>query len=1036
MDIIDVSEELENISRVWKKFTVTAQNQKAVNIILNQEEYFSWIVAACSKKQEMNLIVCRDHVWGVKVVDDLRNNGLDNVVLIPSAWSQLTREEMSVLSEQISMILSEKKGYMVVTGEEVTDGFEYKWLEGFTIGVRENYRFSDLGNRLINAGYLRVSKLGEPGEFTVMGDIWRVWGIGENEPFILSFENNLLQKISIGSKSLSSVSFRGQLVRSAEKEDLTAWLNSLGIKTIINYGLEKKLEGLAGRSVLVNCLPADRPGSCLFPLDNIGWVIGGRENFLRVMEKKKPKINLVATAYKAEVKKWFFEEKLAGGNWKVLPAEMTIGGWLEEEKILIWTDRELFRQKKKNVIEKTKKEINWQKLIQFQIGDLVVHSDHGIGILKDFATKQIGEIIKDYFVVSYAKGDTLYVPIEQLNKLAKYVGSKLVKLSRLGSVVWGKRKRKALKQVERMAKELLRLYAKRKLIRRDPYLSGQEAIEKLDAGFGYELTDDQKKALEDINNDLEKNFPMDRLLCGDVGFGKTEIAIRASAKVAAMGKQVAILVPTTVLAEQHFITFSERLNEVGYKVEVLSRLRDKSYQKNVIKNLQAGRTKVLIGTHRLLQKDVGFKDLGLIVIDEEQKFGVRAKEQLKRFRTEIDVLSMSATPIPRTLNMSMGGVRDLSILETPPLGRRSVETSVMPFSAVVIKTAVERELARGGQVFVVHNRVRTIDNLVAELSDNLGKKVRIGVAHGQMSEKQLAMTMNKFAKQEYDVLVATTIVENGLDLPNVNTLIVENATGLGLSQLYQLRGRVGRSSTKAYAYFFYRSEKLKDKAKQRLDALAAARELGSGLKLAIADMEIRGVGNILGLQQHGNAYAIGLGMFLDMLGEMVERLKDNQTIESMGDDRDVILDLPVSFSVPKYYVEKVEERIVLEQKIAAQIDIGGLDDLEGNTIRRFGAMPEECRNLFKICRVKILAEKMDIAQILVKTQSMVNGQMEKNIHLIFNKEISLDWVQYLFTKSVSWVFRDREARINLDCLPKNLLDWLLDLLEGQKKIMS
>lgn len=1034
MDIIDISDDLANISRVWKRFKQNIETKQKVYINMPQDEYFSWVLAACTKKIELNIIVCRDHVWVSRIEGDLLSNGLVDVVALPSPWSQMSREEMSILSKKIDAILKKNSGYFIIAAEDISSGWEYKWLNGLSVCAKSNYRFSDLSSSLVEAGYLRVTKVMEQGEFSVIGDMWQIWGIGEEKPYLLYFENNLLDKIELEKKKLPDAKLRGQLVRTGERKNILDWILKLEIARVVYFGLEEDIkEVLPGKKIWVNCLNKNQKDTLFLPMSGFGWVFGGRDNFINAINKKQPTKNLIISEHGSEVKKWVNEDSFDNRDFKFFLSKMAIGGWLDEEKILIWTDRELFRVRQNDFVVKTKskKSINWQKLVQFHVGDLVVHSDHGIGLLKDFVTKDIAGVVKDYFVVSYAKGDLLYVPIEQLNKLAKYVGSKLIKLNRLGSVVWGKRKRKAFKQVEKMAKELLRLYAKRKLIRRKPYFVPDDMIEKLDVGFGYELTIDQQDALKDINEDLERNFPMDRLLCGDVGFGKTEIAIRAAAKVAISGKQVAVLVPTTVLAEQHFITFLERLNELKIRVDVLSRMRDKDYQKNVLSGIENGKIQVLIGTHRLLQRDVIFKDLGLIVIDEEQKFGVRAKEQLKKLRYEIDVLSMSATPIPRTLNMSMGGVRDLSILETPPLGRRSVETNVMPYSSQVVLNAVEREVVRGGQVFVVHNRVRTIDSVVSELVNILGEKIKIGVAHGQMSEKQLAMAMNKFAKNEYNVLVATTIVENGLDLPNVNTLIVENATGLGLSQLYQLRGRVGRSSKKAYAYFFYRSEKLKDKAKQRLDALASAKELGSGLKLAIADMEIRGVGNILGIQQHGNAYAVGLGMFLDMLGEMVEKLKENQNFEDIMQEKEVIIDLPVSFSIPRYYIEKMEERILLEQKISAQIDLKSVDEIAKKVIERHGPLPDECSNLFKIVKIRILAERMHIRQLVTRTQTLVNGARENNLFITFDDEISLDWVQYLFNLDSNWVFRNNEARIDLNKISKNIIDWLLDIL-GKK----
>ncbi|MBU0648366.1 DEAD/DEAH box helicase, partial [Patescibacteria group bacterium] len=718
----------------------------------------------------------------------------------------------------------------------------------------------------------------------------------------------------------------------------------------------------------------------------------------------------------------------------ILKERLPIGGLLEQDGVAVWSDRELYGYSltRSARSEKKKKIISYKKLTEFKIGDLVVHSDHGIGILKFFTSREVEGCIKDYFVVGYSGNDLLYVPVEQLNKLSKYIGSKLVKLSRLGGHTWHKKKRRAKKQVEMMAKELLKIYARRKMVRRQPYGYSEELMSSIAGDFGYNLTDDQQLAWEDINSDLDMDCPMDRLLCGDVGFGKTELAIRAAARVALAGKQVAILAPTTVLAEQHLATFRERLNKYKIKVDVLSRLRDNSYQNMVMEELFDGKISILIGTHRILQKDVIFKDLGLLIIDEEQKFGVRAKERLKKIRNSIDVLSMSATPIPRTLNMSMGGVRDLSILETAPIGRQTIDTQIIPYSDSIIIDAVNKEMSRGGQIFIVHNRVRTIDSLKDHLSEILDKKVKIGVAHGQMSEKDLVWTMNTFAKGAYDVLLATTIVENGLDLPNVNTLVVENAAGLGLAQLYQLRGRVGRSDTKAYAYFLYRSEKLKDKAKQRLQAISEATELGSGMKLAVADMEIRGVGNVLGVQQHGNAYAVGLGVFIDMLGDTVEQLKGRGETEAI-DDEQVIIDLPISFEMPAHYVPKKDERIYWEQRLSAQVNMADVDRVVLDMQRAYGVAPKNVMNLVNMIKLRIASAVNGIGQILFKRYGLDAGMQKEYLVLIFNNNVSLEWVKYLFMQADGWVFKNKEARIAIDLIgSRNWFGWLCEVMEGKK----
>ncbi|HPN67194.1 MAG TPA: CarD family transcriptional regulator, partial [bacterium] len=698
------------------------------------------------------------------------------------------------------------------------------------------------------------------------------------------------------------------------------------------------------------------------------------------------------------------------------------------DKLSLWSDGELYGEVKdiQPKIARDKR-IDFKKLSEYKIGDLVVHADHGIAVLKDFVTKEVLGISKDYLLLLYDRGDLLYVPVDQLHKISKYIGSKLVKLSRLGGKLWMKKKRKAKKQVEIIAKELLRLYAKRKLVYRKPYILDSDFLENINNSFEYELTVDQKIAMDDINTDLSHSFPMDRLLCGDVGFGKTEIALRAAARAVSNKKQVAFLTPTTILSEQHWATFFKRFTGKNVRVEVLNRLRDEQYQKNILCDLKDGKMDIIIGTHRLLQKDMVFCDLGLLIIDEEQKFGVSAKERLKKIRNEIDILSLSATPIPRTLNMSMGGVRDLSILEVAPCGRQTINTEVLPYSLNTIKEAITREVARGGQIFVVHNRVRTIGRYKDELEQLFDGKIRIGIAHGQMLEKDLAKTMADFAAGKLDVLLATTIVENGLDLPNVNTLIVENSSGLGLSQLYQLRGRVGRSSQKAYAYFLYRSEKLKVKAKQRLMALADAKELGSGLKLAVADMEIRGVGNILGVEQHGNAYAIGLGMFLDMLEEMVARLKnERETIEFS--EEGLMIDLPVNCSIPDYYIDDKEKRLVLEQKLAVQSAIKDVDRMADWMQQNYGVMDERVQNLIIMNKIRILAQKLNIVSIVMVKKNVRLAEVRSFLEIDFGREVNIREVNYLMDSNPKWVFEENKARIDVNDVGKSWFEWLYKLL--------
>jgi transcription-repair coupling factor (superfamily II helicase) len=517
-----------------------------------------------------------------------------------------------------------------------------------------------------------------------------------------------------------------------------------------------------------------------------------------------------------------------------------------------------------------KKRLKSQKIFSdlkgLKPGDYLVHLDHGIGIYNGQRT-----INKEqYYVLEYAQGDKLYVPFGLERKLSRYIGFSEPKISRLGTLTWIKTKRKVKEEAEKFARELLKIYAKREIVTRPPYLKS-EMVKYLKETFPFEETPDQEKAIEDIERDLEKEKPMDRLICGDVGFGKTEVALRAMVRVVESGYQAAMLCPTTILANQHYQNFKKRLKNLPVEVGILTRIQTKKEQKETIKKLGGGKIDILVGTHRILSKDVEFKKLGLLVIDDEHKFGVRQKERLKKLRAELDVLSLSATPIPRTLYLSLSGLREISSIQTPPSGRLPIKTFVLPFYEKVIKEAIEKELKRGGQVYYLHNRIENI-NSVKNFLEDLLPNVKFGIAHGRLNEKELVKVMEDFQSKKINVLVATTIIEAGLDLPNVNTLIVADSTKLGLSQAYQIRGRIGRSNVQAFAYFLY-PQRLTPLAKERLKALKEAEELGSGYKIALKDLELRGAGNILGKEQSGNINKVGLNLYCQMLSEAIEKLR-------------------------------------------------------------------------------------------------------------------------------------------------------------------
>jgi transcription-repair coupling factor (superfamily II helicase) len=592
-----------------------------------------------------------------------------------------------------------------------------------------------------------------------------------------------------------------------------------------------------------------------------------------------------------------------------------------------------------------------QSFADLRTGDYVVHEDHGVGRLLGFETQEVAGVTRDYLYLAFRGEDRLYVPHEQLPKVSRYIGAdaKAPSLSKLGGKAWQNLKSRARASVRELAGELLSLYARRQQAPGFAFDVSGDWLERLETSFPYRETDDQQQAIEAVKEDLEAARPMDRLVCGDVGFGKTEVAVRAAFAAALNGRQTLVLCPTTILAEQHWNTFRERYRDFPVRVEMVSRFRTRADQMRILKEFQDGKVEVLVGTHRVLSRDVIPKDLGLVVLDEEQRFGVAQKELLRSLRLEVDVLALSATPIPRTLHMSLSGLRDISIIETPPEGRRPIRTTVGEYDDELVKAALEREHARGGQAFYLHNRVETIDE-AAERLEQLCPGLRFLVAHGQMAERELEERMHAFLAGDADVLVSTTIIESGIDIPQANTLIVERADVLGLAQLYQIRGRVGRSDVLAYAYLFYpAASELTPEARARLATLADHTELGAGFQIAMRDLEIRGAGDLLGPEQSGHVAALGFELYVEMLNEAVAELSGQQQVAV----RPVRVDARVDAYVPASYVAAEALKIDLHRRIALAESEDELRELRAFTQDRYGPLPEPVENLFSIQSAKL-----------------------------------------------------------------------------------
>lgn len=673
---------------------------------------------------------------------------------------------------------------------------------------------------------------------------------------------------------------------------------------------------------------------------------------------------VVATDYPDRVKEIFAEKNIFNLNF--IETLSCSGSLIEDCKLILLTDRELFNKRPKEITSSKRsyykeKQEYIESINDIKEGEYVVHTVHGVGIYKGISQQEFDGQFKDYLTIEYANKDKLHMPAEQINLLCRYRGSGTIKphLSRMGGNDWEKTKTRVKKEVEEVAYELLRLYAKRKMqagIQFEPDTPWQVEMEE---AFEYVETPDQMKAIIDVKADMEMETPMDRLICGDVGFGKTEVAIRAIFKAVTSGKQVAVIVPTTILAMQHFQTIQERFKPFGVSVQLLSRFRNPKEQKETLKELALGNCDVVVATHRLLQDDVIFKNLGLLVIDEEHRFGVRHKEKLKNLKENIDIISMSATPIPRTLYMSLSGIKDMSVINTPPKNRLPIKTFVGEFNETSLKNAIVHELDRDGQIFYLYNRVETIEEFKLKL-EKLVPQAKIVVGHAQMNEKQLEQVMIDFANKEFDILLCTTIIESGLDIPNANTIIIHNADKFGLAQLYQLRGRVGRCERQAYCYCFYKKNKeITQDATKRLKAIKEFTTLGSGYQIALRDVEIRGVGNILGTKQHGHMVNVGFDTYCQLLEETVNELKG----EHVEKNPPAIVDINITAYIPDEWVGSSEQKMIEYKRLSDVKTQLELDYITEEWQDRFSKPPECVENLIKLIKIRLAATDAKISVI-------------------------------------------------------------------------
>ncbi|AYD41285.1 transcription-repair coupling factor [Clostridium fermenticellae] len=705
-----------------------------------------------------------------------------------------------------------------------------------------------------------------------------------------------------------------------------------------------------------------------------------------------------------------------------------------ELKLSVISDKEVFGEAKRKTHSKTPKKgvSKIKSFTELKPGDYVVHANHGIGIYKGIHQLDVQGHKKDYLELMYDSNDKLYVPVEQLDLVQKYIGSegKIPKINKLGGSEWAKAKRKVKRSIEEIAEDLVKLYAVRSTVKGYKFSKDTIWQKQFEDEFPYDETPDQLTAISEIKSDMESDKPMDRLLCGDVGYGKTEVAVRAAFKAVMEGKQVAFLVPTTILAQQHYNNFVKRFSDFPIRIDMISRFRTVSQQKNSIKALKEGDIDIIIGTHRILQKDVEFKDLGLLIVDEEQRFGVTHKEKIKKLRKNIDVLTLSATPIPRTLHMSLVGVRDISIIETPPEERYPIQTYVVEYNDQLIRDAILREIGRGGQVYFVYNRVESIKDIASYVS-KLVPEASVAVAHGQMQERELENIVSQFMKNDYNVLVTTTIIETGMDIQNVNTMVIYDADKMGLSQLYQLRGRVGRTNRMAYCYLTYRKDKvLTEVAEKRLKAIKDFTELGSGFKIALKDLEIRGAGNMMGASQHGHMASIGYDLYCRMLEDTIKVIKgelDEEPVETT-------VDLKVDAYIPSDYIKDEVQKIEIYKKIAAIGSYDDMMDIEQELEDRFSIIPDSINNLINISYVRSISKNLGVKEIkekggeilfLFENQNRIDSKVMSALLKEYSKKIS---IKFMDTPGFGYKIKDMK-RDSLVLKVREIVEYMASIYE-------
>lgn len=911
------------------------------------------------------------------------------------AWPDTTEASLETL-----LALHQLQDSIVLTTKNNLDSMVAKWsaLNENKITLRQNeyYHLHSLTEDLLKIGFERHSQAFGDFTFSIRGSVIDIFQ--DNKIFRLNYDENKIEKIIYFAADLeyaehacSEIDIWPKSTYHKEK-----FITSLPEQVLLVVDTDIYLDNNLNNSQII----FDPLGKEYFKTESIDNILGQQKNYYHFLEQKKNEKILWLTKNK------FLAEKLSKEN----NIKCSLYDWqqalswppaiyAEQQQIILVNDSLFFAEDKNNDY------VAQEFRSDFTIGDLVVHRDHGIALLKEMTTMPVDGLTREYFVLSYAENDTLFVPVDLADKLEKYIGPANPKIHRLSvGNTWPQTLRKIKDQTWELANQLLLVEATRKL-QKSPILKAQKIEAEIVASFPYTLTPSQDQAIQETLNDLKQPYPSDRLVCGDVGFGKTEVAIRAASRVVANGFQVALLCPTTLLAQQHYDNFVSRFQKSGVKVVLMTRWQKEKEIQNNLSAINDGTADIIIGTHRLLSRDINFPKLQLLIIDEEQNFGVKDKEKLKKHRANIHLLTLTATPIPRTLNMALSMIKDISLINDPIKNRKDIITKVVEENDQIVVEAITQELARQGQVYYLYNQVETIDLAYKKLKSLL-PKLKVAIAHGQLADEKLASVMHDFDTGQIDVLLCSTIIANGLDIPRANTLLVHKANRFGLSQLHQLRGRIGRSDRQAYAYFMHSSEKLPKLASQRLGFLKQASHLGEGFKVANKDLELRGVGQILGQAQSGKVKTIGLGLYQQLISETIREIK-GQPVKYW---RDVEIKLPIDTSLPIDFKKNIAEKIIFYQKISQERDV---EKIEKNMHE---ASNKNISALWHLQKIKILCQAKDIINI-----STQKSQTKNWLVINFIKQPNLKNISLLQEKNPHWLYQNLQIKIEFDYLAKNLL---------------